>query len=252
MTTSLILCSPNTFSYSNDYLVLDVDKEMLELVKLGPRLYTADKDTTEDNDGDRVDFAYCFGDLFDFDEYSHPGYLLTSSSQVGFVEEKASKKKHYDIKTVIQTQQVDRGKGMPRRNAPKSRKHRANAPPDVRKHAAAGGIYPTREYQKIHGPLPENDDAKYQEYMEKLRKNFSEIIWVGVNLNKDNVHLHYHVDPKLNRVDSILLDCGWAYSVKYHDDKIPPSVSTGEDTDYSEISEVHSEMTENTEEKPKK
>ena len=104
-------------------------------------------------------------------------------------------------------------------------------------------LHPTNDYQKVCGPFPDQIETD-KEYMSKVTKAFPEIIWIGKNIGRKNVHLHFHVDKKKDRIDSIMLDCGFMYSVSFHSKESeeevihPPTISSSEDTDYSEMSEI--------------
>lgn len=80
--TSLIFCEPSTFDYKNDYIVLDIDSEMLKLIREGAQPY-------QDSDGN----AYIFGHLYDVDMYDHPGFVDVSDGQIGFIEQNLARRK---------------------------------------------------------------------------------------------------------------------------------------------------------------
>lgn len=224
---NIIFCSPDTFVYDNDYLILEVDEEMLQEIRKGPRMMVTGSQSriNEETSSSREEYCYVFGDEFDASILEHPGFLLTSSDQIGFIDDKLAKKRHKEIKG---NQPPDAAR---RNRVKKNRARRPAKPP-----AGVGFLHkpplPTKDFQKTCGPFP-TDDNQITDYMTKVTKEFPEIIWIGSNHNRDNVHLHYMVDPKRDRVCSIVLDCGYVYSTSFPTDKKAPEISSeGEDTDY--------------------
>ncbi len=76
--------------------------------------------------------------------------------------------------------------------------------------------YPTRDYEKHLGKTVYNDES----YLKK--ELYPEIIWLGKvrdpSCNHIYAHLHYHVDPKTDDIDSILVDCNYMYDAKTDSD----------------------------------
>lgn len=182
--TSLIFCEPSKFDYKNDYIVLDVDAEMLKLIRLGAQPY-------QDSDGN----AYVFGNLYDVDLYDHPGFVDVSDGQIGFIEQNLARRKD-----------------------------------------KAGQL--SSDYEKQIGPVKYNDPV----YLSTVRKSYPEIMWIGQVFGKPNgVHLHFHVDDELDRVDSIIIDNEYFFKAHYDSaDEV-----TDEEVTYVSGDSYHSEDYEN-------
>lgn len=180
--TSLIFCEPSSFNYKNDYLVLDVDDKMQQLIYEGGQPY-------QDGEGN----AYVFGSLFSVDSYDHPGYVEVTNGEIGFVEQMAAKKRY---------------------KAKES----------------------SSDYEKHAGSVKYNDPV----YLANVRKDYPEITWIGQVFGKPNgVHLHFHVDDELDRVDSIIIDNSYFFNVKYNsadestdDDDVPHQSNESTDESY--------------------
>jgi hypothetical protein len=81
---SLILAEPKTFNYRKDYHCIDVIPKLMGEIARGAKIH-------EDEDG----LAYSFGEVFDIDDYEHPGWIKVSErkGQVGFLEMAGARRK---------------------------------------------------------------------------------------------------------------------------------------------------------------
>lgn len=80
---TLIFAEPTTFDYTNDYVVIDVNDDLLAKIQKGGEQY-------KDCEGN----AYVFGPLFDIDEYIPAGSHDVTMGQTGFIEKSHAKRKH--------------------------------------------------------------------------------------------------------------------------------------------------------------
>lgn len=86
---SLLFAEPNSLDFDQDdydYVVLDIEEKLLDLIRQGPEI-------KEDDDGR----AYIFGPLLDLDDYEHPGchdvhHGFTGLLDLEKVEEREEKK----------------------------------------------------------------------------------------------------------------------------------------------------------------
>src|SRR4051794_12999174 len=83
--TTLIFGEPDTFNYSYDYIVIDINNEMLKKIESGGTAYE-----------DCSSNAYVFGKLYDIDDYRHAGHHDVRHHQTGLIEKLVAKKKYRD------------------------------------------------------------------------------------------------------------------------------------------------------------